>query len=100
MTASRNIEDALRRLIGEIETGDYTDRLGHPLRNNTALLQAQTMLDVHDVLSGGPVDLADGSVEAALRRLVAECAIEKFTGKERARLVTSPAYRDAAQLVA
>jgi hypothetical protein len=100
MLAEVNFEAALRRLIREIEMGDYIDRLGHHLKLNTALLQAQTMLDVHDVLSGGPVDLSDGSIEAALRRLVAECALSDYRDRAKARLTTSPAYLEAAKLVA
>jgi hypothetical protein len=94
------IESALRRLIREIEVADYTDDLGHNMKMNTALLKAQTILDVHDVLSSGPVDLGDGSVEAALRTLVAECAMGDYRNRARARLVTSPAYLEAAKLVA
>jgi hypothetical protein len=93
-------EAALRRLIKEIETGDFSDHLGHQLKMNTALLKAQTLLEVHDVLSGGRVDLADGSVEAALRRLVAECAMGDYRDRANLRLAASPAYLEAAALVA
>lgn len=66
---------------------------------NSALLKTQTILDVHDVLAGGPVDLSDGSVEAALRGLVAEGALGDYRDRAKARPVRSPAYLGAAELV-
>lgn len=99
MPSDQSIESALRRVIREIDVGEYMDRYGHRLKMNPALLQAQTMLDVHDVLSGGPVDLHDGSVKGALRKLVAECAMADYRDRARARLATSPAYLEAVALV-
>ena len=100
MKSEMGIEGALRRLIQEIEIGDYSDPIGHRMKATTALLEAQAILDVHEVLSGGPVDLGDGVVEAALRRLVAECETREYRDRANARLATSPAYLEAAKLVA
>lgn len=41
---------ALRRLVAEIGAGDYRDRIGHPLRNNTAYLGALALVQVADLL--------------------------------------------------
>ena len=99
MPLAINVEIALRRLIREIETGDYTDPGGNHLNQDRRLRQAQTLLDVHDVLSGGPLDLGDGSVEAALGVLVEECARVEYRDHANAPLVTSPAYLEAVSLV-
>ena len=100
MSADLNLEGALRRLIGEIDAGDSTDRLGQALTANPAFRQAQTLLDVHDVLSGGPVDLGDGSIEDALRALVAVCGTADYQGRAGAPLPMAPAFRQAAALAA
>jgi hypothetical protein len=56
--------DTLRALVAEIAIGDYRDRLGHRLTQNTAYLEALTVLEIREMLEqAGPPDACDGDHE-------------------------------------